>query len=183
VQFTPLAIDGAVLIELEPHRDDRGFFARSFCADEFAAHGLPSTFPQTNLSRNDDDGTLRGMHVNTADHPEAKVVRCVRGAIHDVIIDLREDSPTRHHWLGVALDHEVGRALFVPAGCAHGFVTLQPDTDVWYLMSAPYAPGAGRGLRWDDPFFAIDWPRRPAVIAERDATYPDYDPAEPPTRP
>ena len=183
MKFKETPLKGAFVIDLELLEDERGFFARSFCADEFAAHGLPSTFPQSNLSRNDESGTLRGMHVNTADHPEAKVVRCVRGAIHDVIVDLRAESPTRHRWLGVDLDDETGRALFVPPGCAHGFVTLRDDTDVWYLMSAPYAPGAGRGLRWDDPFFGIVWPRQPSVIAERDATYPDFDPASPPTRP
>lgn len=183
MRFTPLAIDGAWSIELEPHADERGFFARSFCADEFAAHGLPTVFPQSNLSRNDRPGTLRGMHVNTSAAPEAKVVRAVRGAIHDVIIDLRPDSPTRHRWLGVDLDALAGNALYVPAGCAHGFVTLEPDTDVLYLMSASYVPDAARGIRWDDPYFTIEWPRHPTTIAGRDAAYPNYDPDHPPTAP
>jgi dTDP-4-dehydrorhamnose 3,5-epimerase len=172
-EATPLA--GAWIIDLEPHADERGFFARTFCAREFAEHGLPTTFPQSNLSRNVAAGTLRGMHFNVAAHAEAKVVRCTQGAIHDVIIDLREDSPTYRQWFAVGLTAASGRALFVPEGFAHGFLTLVDETDVEYQMSAFYVPEAARGLRWNDPAIGIDWPREPVVISPRDATYRDFD--------
>jgi dTDP-4-dehydrorhamnose 3,5-epimerase len=174
-EATPLA--GAWVIELEPHADERGFFARTFCAREFADHGLPTTFPQSNLSRNATAGTLRGMHFNTAAHAESKVVRCVQGAIHDVIIDLRADSATYRQWFAVELTAASGRSLFVPEGLAHGFLTLVDETDVEYQMGAFYAPEAARGLRWDDPAIGVEWPREPVVMSPRDATYPDFDPA------
>ena len=176
MHFIPQKLAGAFVIELEPHQDERGFFARAFCEQEFEAHGLPAHFPQSNLSRNSHFGTLRGMHYQAAAVREAKLVRCVRGAIHDIIIDLREGSPTRFEWIGAELSADNGRALFVPEGFAHGFITLAGDTDVFYQMGAPYRPEGARGLRWDDPRFALRWPCEPRVISDRDRTYPDFDP-------
>jgi dTDP-4-dehydrorhamnose 3,5-epimerase len=160
------------VIELEPHVDSRGHFARTFCAEEFAAHGLATTIAQTSASRNTVAGTLRGMHIQADPHAETKLVRCVRGAIFDVIVDMRANSPSRLRWHGVRLDAETGAAIYVPAGFAHGFVTLEPDSDVMYQMSTPYAPDAARGLRWDDPALGIDWPCSPTVISARDSAYP-----------
>lgn len=162
------------MIELEPHRDERGFFARTFCEQEFAAHGLPTRFPQSNLSRNRRAGTLRGMHYNAPPFEEAKLVRSVSGAIHDIVVDLRPGSPTRYRSFGVELHARDGSALFVPAGFAHGFITLEDDTDVLYQMGAVYNAGAARGFRWNDPAFSLRWPREVALIAPRDAAYPDY---------
>jgi dTDP-4-dehydrorhamnose 3,5-epimerase len=173
MRFEPTPVDGAWVIELEPHDDDRGSFARTYCDDEFAAHRLPTHFPQCNLSRNTRAGTMRGMHYNVAARAEAKLVRCVRGAVHDVIVDLRRGSPTRGRWFGVELTADDGRALFVPKGFAHGFLTLADQTDVYYHMSEMFSPDAARGFRWDDPAFGIHWPAPPSVISERDATYPD----------
>jgi dTDP-4-dehydrorhamnose 3,5-epimerase len=177
MRFEPTPLAGAWIIDLELHADERGFFARTFCAREFADRGLPTTFPQSNLSRNATAGTLRGMHFNTAAHAESKVVRCTQGAIHDVIIDLRADSQTYRQWFAVELTAVSGRALFVPEGFAHGFLTLVDETDVEYQMGAFYAPEAARGLRWDDPAIGVEWPREPMVMSPRDATYPDFDPA------
>lgn len=175
VRFNPTPLSGAVLVGLERHTDERGSFARAFCEREFGDHGLPGRFPQANLSTNAAAGTLRGMHFNREPDGEAKLVRCVRGAIFDVIVDLRPESPTRWQWYGTELSSANGDALFVPAGCAHGFTTLQPESDVLYLMGSPFVPEAARGLRWSDPALGIAWPRRPAVISERDATYPLID--------
>jgi len=177
MRFEATPLDGARVIELDRHADERGWFARTFCEDELAAHGLPTRFPQCNLSSNRRAGTLRGMHVNVAGHWESKLVRCVRGAVHDVIVDLRPGSSTRHRWYGTELSAENGRALFVPEGFAHGFLTLVDDCDVHYHMGASYVPDAGRGFRWDDPTFGIEWPAPPVLLSERDATYPDFDPA------
>ena len=177
MRFVPGELDGTWLVELEPHLDERGFFARSFCVDEFAEHGLPTAFPQTNLSRNTRAGTLRGMHFNVTAEAEGKLVRCTRGAIHDVVVDLRPDSATYLRSFAASLDADGGRALYVPPHFAHGFVTLTDATDVEYLMTRSYVADAGRGARWDDPAFAIEWPRPPAVISARDATYPDFEPS------
>jgi dTDP-4-dehydrorhamnose 3,5-epimerase len=173
--FTESELPGAHIIELERRVDERGFFARSFCEQEFAAHGLPTHFPQCNLSHNALQGTLRGMHYEAPPSAECKLVRCVAGAIHDVIIDLRPGSPTFLKWLGVELSAQNARALFVPAGFAHGFLTLTPAADVFYHMGDVFRPGGARGLRWNDPQFAIAWPATPSVISERDATYPDFE--------
>jgi dTDP-4-dehydrorhamnose 3,5-epimerase len=169
---TPLA--GAYVIDLDRRDDERGFFARTYCDREFAAHGLPVRWPQCNLSHNARAFTLRGMHYNAAPHREAKLVRCVAGAIWDAIVDLRPGSPTRLRWFGVELSADAGNALFVPEGFAHGFVTLRDGSDVFYHMGACYEPGAARGLRWDDPSVAIAWPVAPLLISERDGTYPDF---------
>lgn len=173
---TPLA--GAFRIELEQRSDERGFFARSYCEREFAAHGLPTRFPQSNLSRNLKAGTLRGMHYNLPRFAEAKLVRPASGAIFDVIVDLRRGSPTRMQAYGAELRAEQGSALFVPAGFAHGFITLEDDTFVHYQMGEFFEPDAARGFRFDDPAFQLSWPRSPAVIAARDASYPDFSLAE-----
>jgi dTDP-4-dehydrorhamnose 3,5-epimerase len=176
--FQPTILEGAFVIDVDPRPDERGYFARTFCEREFAEHGLPTHFPQCNLSRNTRAATLRGMHYQAAPLWEAKLVRCITGAIWDVIIDLRPDSPTRFLSLGVELSAQNARALFVPEGFAHGFVTLQDDCDVFYHMSQFFRPNGARGLRWNDPRFDIDWPLEPRVISERDATYPDFDPAK-----
>jgi len=176
MRFQSTELADAWLVLPERHADDRGFFVRTFCEDEFGAHGLPTRFPQSNDSHNSRAGTLRGMHLNLAGHWESKLVRCSRGAIFDVIIDVRPTSPTRDQWLGVELTAENGVALFVPEGFAHGFLTLADDTIVSYQMGRAYEPGVAVGFRWDDPKFEVRWPMTPTVIAERDATYPDYDP-------
>jgi dTDP-4-dehydrorhamnose 3,5-epimerase len=175
LRFRETPLRGAYVVELTPSADDRGFFARAYCDGEFAAHGLPTRWPQCNLSRNTRAHTLRGLHYNAAPHREAKLVRCVRGAAWDVIVDLRAGSPTRLQWFGVELTAEAGNAVYVPQGFLHGFVTLRDDSDVFYQMGASYVPNAARGLRWNDPRFGIVWPVEPAVISERDRTYPDFD--------
>jgi dTDP-4-dehydrorhamnose 3,5-epimerase len=177
VIFQETRLLGAFVVDLEPRSDERGFFARAYCEREFKDHGLPTWYPQCNLSRNRKAGTLRGMHYNAAPYGEAKLIRCATGAIYDVIVDFRAGSATYLEWIGVELTAREGRALFVPAGFAHGFVTLEDDTDVFYQMGDFYRPEAARGLRWNDPRLAIRWPREPTIVAERDATYPDYDPA------
>ena len=173
---TPLA--GAFVIELEPRQDERGFFARAFCERELAAHGLPTAFPQCNISYNRRAGTLRGMHYSAAQHPEPKLVRCTRGAVHDVIVDLRPGSPTRMRSIAVELSADNRRMLYIPAGFAHGFLTLDAETEVYYHMGAFYVAEAARGFRYDDPAFALDWPLRPQVISERDATYASWSESE-----
>jgi dTDP-4-dehydrorhamnose 3,5-epimerase len=175
VIFRDTPLPGVLEIELEPRADDRGFFARTFCEREFEARGLLTRYPQGNLSRNRERGTLRGLHLQAPPHAEVKVVRCVRGAIFDVVVDLRKGSPTSRQWVGVELDAEKGNALYVPAGFAHGFITLRPDTDVLYQMGEFYLPAAARGFRWNDPAFGIAWPLAPDVISERDRSYPDFD--------
>jgi len=167
-------IAGVVEIDAEAQADERGFFARAFCIDELAAHGIDFTVVQANLSGNAAAGTLRGMHWQAAPQPDPKIVRCVRGRIFDVALDLRPDSPTRGRWTACELDAERRNALHIPAGCAHGFLTLTDDCELLYLMGAPFVAGLARGVRWNDPAFAIDWPADPAVIAPRDANYPDF---------
>lgn len=170
---TPLA--GAVVVHIEPHRDDRGFFARAYCDDEFRAHGLPTFWPQCNLSYNARKATLRGMHYQAAPHGEDKLVRCIRGGIYDVIVDLRQGSATYGQHFGVELTADNRDMLYIPRDFAHGFVTLEDDTEVFYHMGARFNASSARGYRWDDPAFKIAWPLAPAVISERDATYPDFE--------
>jgi dTDP-4-dehydrorhamnose 3,5-epimerase len=170
--FTESALPGAYVVEMERIEDDRGFFARSFCADEFAARGLPANMPQCSVSFNSRRATLRGLHYQGEPHAEDKLVRCTAGAIFDVIVDLRPSSVTRRRWIGLELTAENRRALFVPKGFAHGFMTLTDTTEVLYMMSVPYAPGFARGVRWNDPALAIDWPFEPQHITDRDAGYP-----------
>jgi dTDP-4-dehydrorhamnose 3,5-epimerase len=174
--FTKTKLPGVFLVDLELRSDDRGFFARSFCQREFADRGLCATYPQCNLSYNKERGTLRGMHYNRSPHEEAKLVRCQAGAIHDVVVDIRRDSPTLGQWLGVELSQKNRRMIYIPAGLAHGFLTLTPDTEIFYQMSAFYVPDAGIGLRYDDPGIGIDWPERPRIVSPRDRNYPDWTP-------
>jgi dTDP-4-dehydrorhamnose 3,5-epimerase len=172
VIFKETALQGAYTLDLQRIEDERGFFARSFCAEEFAAHGLPRQVSQSSVSFNRRRGTLRGLHFQAAPHAEEKLVRCTAGAIFDVIVDLREHSSTRYRWVGVELSAENRRALYVPKDFAHGFITLADDSEVLYSMSVPYAPGFERGVRWNDPAFGIAWPLEPEHIAPRDAAYP-----------
>ena len=172
---TPLA--GAHVVELERLRDERGHFARTFDAEQFAAAGLDARVVQCSTSFNARAGTLRGMHYQADPHGEAKLVRVTRGAVFDVIVDLRPASPTCRGWFGIELDAESGRSLYVPVGFAHGFQTLVDDSEVLYQMSHPYVPDAARGVRFDDPAFAIEWPPSPPtglVVSERDRAFPDF---------
>lgn len=173
--FTPARLDGVWIVELDPHEDDRGTFARTWCRREFAEHGLPTELVQCSLSRTKRRGTIRGLHWQAPPHAEDKLVRCSRGAIWDVAVDLRPDSPTFREHVGVELTAETGRALLVPKGFAHGFQTLEDDVEVLYKMSEFYEPEAGRGARWDDPAFDIDWPIDDPVLHPRDASFPDFE--------
>jgi dTDP-4-dehydrorhamnose 3,5-epimerase len=172
--FTETPLPGAYAIDPERIADERGFFARMFEPREFEAHGLNPRVAQCSLSFNPRRGTLRGMHYQRAPFEEAKLVRCTRGAIHDVIIDLRPGSRTFRGHFGIALDAESRRMLYIPEGFAHGFLTLTDDAEVSYQMSQIYSPAHAAGVRWDDPAFGIVWPGTVAVIAERDRTYPDF---------
>lgn len=168
---------GAYLIETEPLTDDRGFFARTFCEQEFAAKGLKTHFVQCNISFNHKKGTLRGMHYQIAPYPEAKLVRCTKGAIYDVIIDIRPDSPTFKQWIAADLTADNRRQLYIPEGFAHGFQTLEDNSEVFYQMAEFYHPESARGIRWNDPAFGIKWP--PAdhrIISPRDSAYEDFIP-------
>lgn len=176
MKFHETILNGAYVIEPEPIEDHRGFFARAWCQREFADHGLSSEMVQCNISSNRHRGTLRGMHYQTPPHQEAKLVRCTSGAIYDVIIDLRPESHTFMQHLGVTLTAENRQMLYVPEGFAHGFITLEDSVEVFYQVSAFYAPGYERGLRYDDPTFEIQWPEKVEVISEKDATWPDYHP-------
>jgi dTDP-4-dehydrorhamnose 3,5-epimerase len=173
--FHRMKLPGVVEIELDLHRDERGFFARSWCQNEFEAEGLNPKTVQCNVSFNEKKGTLRGMHYQAAPHAEAKLVRCTRGAIYDVVIDLRPESPSFKRWVGVELTSDNRRMLYIPEGCAHGFLTLEDQTEVFYQMSEFYHPKLARGVRWDDPTFQIVWPVKVEVISERDGTYPDFE--------
>ena len=174
MKFSATRLNGAYLIELDPIRDERGFFARSWCRNEFAEHGLDPDLVQCNISFNKTKGTLRGLHYQAQPHAEAKLVRCTRGAIHDVIVDLRPDSPTFKSWLAVELSADNRYMLYVPAGFAHGFQTLADDTEVFYQMSEYHYPDCARGVRWDDPAFAIAWPVANVIMSERDRSYPRF---------
>lgn len=172
MKFTETPLQGALVVDLEPNSDERGFFARTFCTNEFEDHGLMLAVAQCSVSFNPKRGTLRGMHFQAAPHEEDKLVRCATGAIFDVIIDIRPTSRTRGRWFGIELTAANRRALFVPRGFAHGFITLAHETEVFYMISTPFAPGFGRGIRWNDPAVAIQWPLEPIVISQRDASYP-----------
>jgi dTDP-4-dehydrorhamnose 3,5-epimerase len=174
--FIETRLKGAFVIEPEPRHDERGFFARTWCQREFAAAGLSPQWVQCNISFNTQLGTLRGMHYQAAPYEEAKLVRCTMGAIYDVIIDLRAESPTFRQWLAVELSAENRRMLFIPQGFAHGFQTLAADTEVFYQMSQFYVPEYARGVRWDDPAFKVSWPAEQRIISERDRVFPDFLP-------
>lgn len=176
MKFEETELPGAFLIDVEPRGDERGFFARSWCANEYAEHGLQTGIVQANLSWNPRRGTLRGMHFQNAPHAEVKVVRATRGAIYDAIIDLRPDSPTFKRWIGAELTAENRRALYVPEGFAHGFQTLVPDCEVHYLVTEFYTPSAEGGVRWNDPAFGIEWPdAENAFLSDKDAAWPDFE--------
>jgi dTDP-4-dehydrorhamnose 3,5-epimerase len=174
VQFNLTMFLDAYLIALEPTRDNRGFFARTFCVEEFAAHGLEDNFPQHSISFSARKGTLRGMHFQRNPHGEVKLVRCTRGAIWDVIIDIRPDSPTYRGWQGFELSSSNSRQLYIPKGFAHGFQTLSDDVEVSYLISAPYKPESAHGIRYNDPAFGISWPLSVTEISEKDLHWPDF---------
>jgi dTDP-4-dehydrorhamnose 3,5-epimerase len=177
MRFNQTPLPGAWVIELDLLADERGWFARSFDAAEFQARGLDPEVVQCNASFNARAGTVRGMHYQADPHGESKLIRCLRGAIFDVAVDLRPDSPTYRRWHGVELSAENRRALYLPIGLAHGFQTLTDGCEVLYQMGSPYVPDAARGVRWDDPAFGIDWPEAPGerTISEKDRAYPDFD--------
>lgn len=172
--FHNTCFSGVFIIELKRLEDERGFFARSFCQREFIEHGLDPCVAQCNISYNKSKGTLRGMHWQEAPYAEAKLVRCTRGAIYDVIADLRSGSPTFLKWMGIELSAENRNALYVPKGFAHGFLTLMDDTEVFYQMSEFYVPEAARGFRWNDPRINIVWPEKINVISAKDQALPEY---------
>jgi dTDP-4-dehydrorhamnose 3,5-epimerase len=175
VQLHPTPFAGAFVVTPDPIRDDRGSFGRLFDAEVFAVNGLDPFLAQSNYSHNLLRGTLRGLHFQRAPWGEAKLVRCTRGRVFDVIVDLRASSATRCEWFGTVLDDESRNAIYLPAGFAHGFLTLTDDTELHYQMSVPFRPESSDGVRWNDPAFGIDWPFPPAVISDRDATYPWLD--------
>jgi dTDP-4-dehydrorhamnose 3,5-epimerase len=171
MRFIPTRIDGVTIIELEPLRDERGSFARTFCEEQFAAAGLAFHAVQANLSTNREALTLRGLHFQRAPHGEPKIVTCVRGRIFDVAVDARPGSPTYLSWEAIELAPGLNRTVYLGEGIAHGFLTLEPGSTVHYLMGAPYVADAASGLRWDDPAIGINWPSAPVVISERDRSY------------
>ena len=176
MQFIETKLTGAFVIEIDPISDERGFFARTWCQNEFAARGLKTGIRQCNISFNGKKGTLRGLHYQTKPHEEAKLVTCVRGAIYDVVVDLRPDSPTFKQWLGVELTAANHRSLYIPEGFAHGFQTLDDNSEVFYYMFEFYHPESARGVRWDDPAFAIKWPAvNNLIVSERDRNYLLFD--------
>ncbi|PSC03992.1 dTDP-4-dehydrorhamnose 3,5-epimerase [Alsobacter soli] len=177
MRFVSSTVAGAYLIEIDPARDERGFFARTFCADEFTKRGLETDFVQHSTSYNVQRGTLRGMHFQREPHQEAKVVRCLQGAIWDVVLDLRPSSPTYRAWQGFELSSSNRRQLYIPKGCAHGFQTLTADAEVGYLISTRYAPEAAAGVRFDDPAFGILWPLPVAAMSPKDGAWPLFEPA------
>lgn len=177
MKFIPTPLKGAYTIELEKRGDSRGFFARFFCEDEFAAAGLEGSFRQINNSLTGRKGTLRGMHYQLAPSAEVKVVRCISGALYDVILDLRPQSPTFGKWFGATLSAENRLMMYCPRGFAHGFITLEENTEAFYLVSDPYAPQLERGVRYNDPAFNIEWPLEPLEVSEKDRAWPDFDPA------
>ena len=174
MKFTGMALSGAWLLDIEPVKDERGFFARTWCQREFAEHGLVANLVQCGMSYNKTKGTLRGMHYQTEPHAEAKLIRCTQGVIYDVIVDLRSSSATYKKYAGVELSAENRRMLYVPPGIAHGFLTLTDGCEVLYQMSEFYRPAQARGVRWNDPAFAIRWPDDVRVISERDMNYPYF---------
>jgi dTDP-4-dehydrorhamnose 3,5-epimerase len=175
--FTETPLKGAYLIDLEKRGDDRGFFARAFCEKEFGQHGLIGHFCQVNNSLTAKRGTLRGMHYQLAPKAETKVVRCIRGGLYDVILDLRKDSPTFGKSFGAELTADNRRMMYVPKGFAHGFITLTDDAEAFYFVDEFYAPEQERGVRWNDPRFKIEWPIQPTVLSDKDTNWRDFDPA------
>lgn len=174
MKYTETPIGGVLLIELEPVEDERGFFARTYCEAEFRSRGLETRIAQSSMAWNARKGTLRGMHYQRDPYAEVKLVRCTNGGIFDVVVDLRPESPTFRRWFGSELNAANRRMIYIPNGIAHGYQTLQEETEISYQMSSPYRPEAAAGVRWDDPAFGIDWPLQVAAISERDRCYPDF---------
>ncbi|HEV3312155.1 MAG TPA: dTDP-4-dehydrorhamnose 3,5-epimerase [Chloroflexota bacterium] len=177
--FTETPLAGAYVIDLDPLHDSRGFFARTWCEEEFEAMGLNARIAQCSVSYNRRRGTLRGMHYQVRPHEETKLVRCTAGSIRDVIIDLRPDSPTLHMWTAVTLSAANRKSVFIPEGVAHGFQTLEDETEVMYQMSEHNSPGAARGIRWNDPAFQIKWPLPVSALSETDSAFADFAPTAP----
>lgn len=175
MKFTPTEVEGCWIVDMEPHADNRGFFARSYCEDEFAAHGITKKPVQANTSFNHTAGTMRGMHRQIAPAAEGKLVRCTAGRLTDCCLDLREDSPTFGKHVMVELSAENHRALWVPPYCGHGFVTHEDNTEATYMVSGKYSPEHERGSRYDDPAFGLEWPEEIRVISDKDASWPDWD--------
>ena len=175
MKFEETKLPGVFEIHIEPKADERGFFARSWCRKEFEEHGLDVRMAQCNISFNNRKGTLRGVHYQVAPFAEAKLVRCTQGSIYDVIVDLRPQSPTFRQWTAIVLTAGKRNMAYVPENCAHGFLTLEDETEVFYQMSEFYDGASARGVRWDDPAFRIAWPAEVEVISERDRTYPDFE--------
>lgn len=174
MRFTPLLLSGAYLVELELIHDERGFFARTWCADEFKTRGLSTKLAQCGISYNRRRGTLRGMHYQAEPYAEAKLVRCSAGAIYDVIVDLRQGSATYRQWLAVELTAANHKMIYIPEGFAHGFQTLADESEVFYQISEPYISECARGVRWDDPVFRIEWPIADPIVSGRDRNFPDH---------
>lgn len=174
MKFQPTRIEGLFLIDIEPVADERGFFARTYCEDEFRKHGLDPRIAQSSISFNPRRGTLRGMHYQREPHSETKLIRCTRGSVFDAVVDLRGDSPTFLQWFGVELTAANRRMLYIPRGLAHGYLSLEDDSEISYQMSAPYHPESASGVRWNDPAFGIAWPIAVEVVADRDRAYPDF---------
>lgn len=176
MKFSPTRVAGAFIVDIEPNTDPRGLFARAFCAETFRARGLASVYPHCNISHNVKRGTLRGLHYQDEPKRDAKLVRAMRGQAFDVAVDLRPDSPTYLKWAAVELDAAARNAFYIPAGCAHGFLTLTDDCEILYQVSEIYDPALDRGVSYDDPAFAIEWPFAPAVISDRDVTHEPFKP-------
>jgi len=174
MKFTTTKLPGLILIDIEPVLDERGMFARIWCKEEFKQAGLTTELSQCSISHNKSRGTLRGLHYQLAPCAEIKLIRCTQGAVFDVIVDLREDSPTYKDWFGCELNAKNHRMLYVPEGLAHGFITLLDETEMFYQISIPYAPALAAGIRWNDPSFNIKWPMEPIKISVKDMNYPDF---------
>lgn len=176
MQFEATEISGVVVVKTTPMTDERGLFARTYDVTAFEAAGLPTHWPQCNTSWNARKGTLRGMHFQAAPRPDPKLVRCTRGRIFDVVVDLRPHSPTWRRWIGAELSEANRSAIAIPSGCAHGFLTLEDGCEVFYMMGEDYVPELASGVRWNDPAFGIAWPASPLTMSEKDANWPDYRP-------
>lgn len=174
MKFQPTIIDGVLLIDLERHEDERGFFARSYCEQEFYNQVIHDKFTQMNISYNTATGTLRGMHYQSLSAPESKIIRCLKGSIYDVAVDLRPESKTFKQWIGIYLDDDKRNSVYIASGIAHGFITLVPNCELLYMMGGEYTPSAAQGVRWNDPAFNIHWPIQPNVISQRDCNYNDF---------
>src|SRR5688572_7235039 len=177
MKFIPTGLEGAFTIELEKREDERGFFARAFCVNEYKAAGLDGAIVQINNSLSVEKGTLRGMHYQLAPKAETKIVRCIKGSLYDVIVDLRKDSPTFLKWFGAELSADNRRTMYVPKGFAHGFITLEPNTEAFYLVTEFYAPDRERGIKYNDPALNIKWPIAPTVVSDKDLKHPDFNEA------